>query len=141
MPAAHKRRLPWPTPDDSEGRVAARHTAAASGDGGRGGGGASHDKDGEASARQGSPPHPGPRDGGEMINDAAPPRGASVSRLARRPRSMPWVVDVSDERFRLCLGGFADPDDKEVGGGCGGGDGTDTDGESSLSPSAGSMEE
>jgi len=52
---------------------------------------------------------------------------------------MPWVVDVP-ERFRLCLGGFADPDDKEVGG-CGGGDGTDTNGESSQSASAGSMEE
>ncbi|XP_066315184.1 putative E3 ubiquitin-protein ligase RING1a isoform X1 [Miscanthus floridulus] len=92
MPA-QKRPLPSPTPDDSEGRVAVRHTAA-SGDGGRGG--ASHEMDGEASARQERPPHRGPRDG--------------------------------------------DPDDKEVGG-CGGGDGTDTNGESSQSASAGSMEE
>jgi len=67
MPA-QKRPLPSPTPDDSEGRVAVRHTAA-SGDGGRGG--ASHEMDGEASARQERPPHRGPRDGGEM-NDAAP---------------------------------------------------------------------
>jgi hypothetical protein len=66
MPA-QKGPLPSPIPDDSEGRVAVRHTAA-SGDGGRSG--ASHEMDGEASARQESPPHRGPRDGGEM-NDAA----------------------------------------------------------------------
>jgi hypothetical protein len=137
MPA-QKRPLPSPTPDDSAWapRVAVRHTAA-SGDGGRGG--ASHEMDGEASARQERLPHRhrGPRDGGEM-NDAAPV-AAPLSLGSHTSSSVPWVMDVP-ERFRLCLGGFADPDDKEVGG-CGGGDGTDTNGESSLSPSAGSMEE
>lgn len=76
------------------------------------------------------------------MNDARrPARGAcaSLSLGSHTSSSMPWVVDVP-ERFPLCLGGFADPDDKEVGG-CGGGDGTDTNGESSQSPSAGSMEE